>query len=298
MTRTSFRHPHALGQLAHAHASSLRFAQLGQHPVVGDRELLGGLQLGGRKGAMDQRDALLAEIRRFWDDDAATYDRSPGHRPTDPTVRRAWEETFRELLPPPPAKVLDVGAGTGFLSLMAARAGHTVTALDLSSAMLEHLQRAAACEDLAVTTIEGLVESPPPGPFDVVVERSLLWTLLDPKETLSIWRTIAPRLVVIEGLWGTTSPMAKMRDAWRERLRHMRRIPPDHHGDYGPELRRSLPLDGGTSPSVVLDLVAGAGWRTSQLVWLDEVVSAERRALPLPERLLGVSRRFAVIARD
>ena len=43
-------------------------------------------------------------------------------------------------LPPPPARVLDVGAGTGALSLPLARLGYQVTALDISPGMLERLR--------------------------------------------------------------------------------------------------------------------------------------------------------------
>ena len=40
------------------------------------------------------------------------------------------------MLPEPGSKVLDVGAGTGALSLLAAELGYQVTALDLSPGML------------------------------------------------------------------------------------------------------------------------------------------------------------------
>ena len=45
------------------------------------------------------------------------------------------------------------------------------------------------------------------GPFDAVVERHLLSTLLDPGAALAAWREAAPtgRLVLIEGTWGQTS---------------------------------------------------------------------------------------------
>ncbi len=87
--------------------------------------------------------AILDDIRRFWDDDAATYDDTPAHHPTSAAVQAAWTAALEALLPPPPAHVLDCGAGTGFLSLIAARLGHRVTALDLSAQMLAKLRAAA-----------------------------------------------------------------------------------------------------------------------------------------------------------
>lgn len=246
--------------------------------------------------AMDHPSDELEQIRRFWDEDAATYDRSPGHRPTHQRVRRAWAEAMAGLLPAPPADVLDVGAGTGFLTLMAARAGHRVTAVDLSPAMLQQLTKAAEAEGLSVTTLVGDAGAPPDGRFDVVMERHLLWTLPDPGAALAAWRGVADRLVVLESLWGDTGSLERARAQLRRALRSVRGTPPDHHGEYPPSLRQVLPLGSGTPPSAVLELVAEAGWRAPKLVWLKELGRAERRAMAMPERLVGTAARFAVTA--
>jgi len=245
---------------------------------------------------MDHPDDALAEIRRFWDEDAATYDNAPGHRPRDPAVQRVWAETLARLLPPPPASVLDCGAGTGFLSLAAARAGHRVTALDLAPAMLERLTESAAVEGLDVTTVLGSADQPPPGRFDVVVERHLLWTLPDPGAALRAWRGVADHLVLFETVWGRTGPLEVARARLRRRLRQWRCTPSDHHGEYDDALRRSLPFGTGTPPAEVAAAVTAAGWKGTTVVRLKEVTGAERRALPFPERLVGVPPRFAVTA--
>src|SRR5580704_3592946 len=152
--------------------------------------------------------AILDEIRRFWDDDAATYDNAPGHRPTSSGVQAAWTAALETLLPPAPARVLDCGAGTGFLSLIAARLGHGVTALDLSPHMLAVLSASAAAEGLDIDVVVGPAHEPPHG-FDAVIERHLLWTLPDPGAALAAWRAAAPegRLVAIESLWGDADPV-------------------------------------------------------------------------------------------
>ncbi|MGD0945763.1 MAG: hypothetical protein ABR972_16065 [Acidimicrobiales bacterium] len=67
---------------------------------------------------------LEQQVREYWDVDAATYDRSPGHNPQTRLETAVWAATLRRFLPPPPARVLDVGAGTGFLSLLLAREGY------------------------------------------------------------------------------------------------------------------------------------------------------------------------------
>src|ERR1700716_762151 len=83
--------------------------------------------------------AVLDDVRAWWDADAPGYDSVPHHHPTDPAVRAAWNAALPRHLPPVPSRILDCGAGTGFLSLTAARLGHRVVALDLSAAMLDRL---------------------------------------------------------------------------------------------------------------------------------------------------------------
>ncbi len=51
--------------------------------------------------------------------------------------------------------ILEVGAGTGRIALLLARAGHAVTALDPSPAMLTHARQRADAEGLALTFLEG-----------------------------------------------------------------------------------------------------------------------------------------------
>jgi SAM-dependent methyltransferase len=240
--------------------------------------------------------AILDEIRRFWDDDAATYDNSPGHRPASAAVQAAWAAALNALLPPAPARVLDCGAGTGFLSLIAARLGHSVTALDLSTEMLAKLGAAAASESLDITVVAAPAHEPPQG-FDAVMERHLLWTLPDPRAALVAWRAAAPggRLVAIESLWGDADPVEALRGRAWHWVQRRRGTAPDHHGPYPAEVRAALPLGSGTHPRAVAELAAEAGWASPRLVRLRDVEWATTLELRLPERFLGVTPRFAVV---
>lgn len=243
--------------------------------------------------------ALLDEIRSYWDEDSSTYDASPLHHPATPASVAAWTAAVARLLPPAPARVLDVGAGTGFLSLTAARLGHRVTALDLSEGMLGRLRESAGREGLEVETVAGPADSPPPGEFDAVMERHLLWTLPDPAGALSAWHEVAGSgtLVLVEGIWGSADPLASLLDDLRSLLGRLRGTPPDHHDEYPESVLGALPLGDGTPPSRLVELVGEAGWRAARLERLRDVEWAERTALAFPERLLGTSGRFAVTAR-
>jgi SAM-dependent methyltransferase len=241
---------------------------------------------------------LADSVRRFWDADAATYDRSPDHGAATPTMRAAWSAAVARLLPPPPARVLDAGAGTGFLSLAAARLGHRVTAVDLSPGMLARLRETADREGVPVEVVEGAAEQPPPGPFDAVIERHLLWTLPDPAAALAAWRSAAPegRLVLFEGLWGCTDPIERLRQRAREGWRRLRGEPHHHHGCYDAEMIAELPLAGGVHPDRLIRLVEQSGWGPARLERLRDVEWAQLLSLPPSARVLGVAPRLAISA--
>jgi SAM-dependent methyltransferase len=194
--------------------------------------------------------------------------------------------------------VLDCGAGTGFLSLIAARQGHEVTALDVSAGMLDQLRHRAADDGLCVDVVEGSAADPPAGPFDAVIERHLLWTLPDPIAALRAWRGSAPmgRLVLFEGLWGHADRVESWRVKGRSVVRKLRGAHPHHHGSYDSDMIDALPLARGTHPSSIVGAVVQAGWPDPWIERLRDVEWTETLELPLAERLFGVSPRFVVTA--
>jgi SAM-dependent methyltransferase len=243
--------------------------------------------------------AVLDEIRDWWDDDAATYDDAPGHRPRTAAEWAAWSAALARLLPPLPARVLDCGAGTGFLSLIAARLGYQVTAIDLSVQMLDRLRAAATTARLDIETVEGPADQVPAGQFEAVMERHLVWTLPDPGAVLRVWRSAvgsSGRLVLVGGLWGSADRVERRRAQLREWFRRWQGRPANHHGEYPGEVREVLPLAQGTHPSVLAGLVETAGWRAPRLERLRDVEWAMTLALSPLERVLGVTPRFAIVA--
>ncbi|MBK3641278.1 MULTISPECIES: bifunctional 2-polyprenyl-6-hydroxyphenol methylase/3-demethylubiquinol 3-O-methyltransferase UbiG [Streptomyces] len=144
-----------------------------------------------------------------WDTQAASFDDEPDHGLRDPDVRRAWARRLTAWLPERPCDVLDLGCGTGSLSLLAAEQGHRVTGVDGSTAMVA-LARAKLAGRDAVFLV-GDAAAPPVGEqrFDVVLVRHVLWALPDPGRALRHWRGLlrpGGRLVLVEGVWGTVSP--------------------------------------------------------------------------------------------
>lgn len=236
-------------------------------------------------------------IREFWDADARTYDEAASHAVSDPLEAAAWRQALRETLPER-GTVLDVGAGTGALSLLAAELGHEVTAVDLSPEMLAHAERKAKERGLdgRMRFVVGSASEVPSGPFDAVMERHVLWTLPDPIPTLRHWRDVAGRLVLFEGLWGQTDPLRRVGDVAADVVRRLMRTPPDHHAPYPDDVFAQLPLARQTSPAPMIEAVLEAGWTAVRIKRLRDVEWAARLHQRWPLGWLGHRPRFALVA--
>ncbi len=89
---------------------------------------------------------------------------------------------------------------------------------------------------------------PPPGSFDAVTSRHLLWTLRQPARAMADWRELlrpGGRLVAVDGFWFTE------RDA---------DVPPFFAEHYTADTRAELPFMhlGGLEP--ILDALSAAGF--------------------------------------
>ncbi|MDQ3734926.1 MAG: methyltransferase domain-containing protein, partial [Actinomycetota bacterium] len=96
-----------------------------------------------------------------------------------------------------PADVLDIGCGQGTQALRLARAGHTVTGLDISVELLDRFESALSAEPADVRARVRLVVGPGeaapdivPGPFDAILCHGVLPYLDD----------LAPMLGAISGV--------------------------------------------------------------------------------------------------
>lgn len=146
------------------------------------------------------------EIREAWDAEAAQFDDQPDHGLRDPAVRKVWGTLLRQHLPAAPARIADLGCGTGTLSVLMAEHGHDVDGVDLSPKMITRAR--AKARDLPLTFAEGDASAPdlPAAFYDVVLCRHVLWALLEPVVVLRRWVDLlrpAGRLVLVEGSWST-----------------------------------------------------------------------------------------------
>jgi ubiquinone/menaquinone biosynthesis C-methylase UbiE len=238
-------------------------------------------------------------IRDFWNRDSETYDVAPGHAMTDPVESAAWRHVLTDTLPPPAARVLDAGAGTGAIALLAAELGYEVTALDLSERMLAKAEAKAAERGLEISFVVGAADAPPDGPFDAVVERHVLWTMSDPFATLGAWRTVTRpggRLVLFETVFGSDDVVARVRRRAAEELRRVLGVADTHHAPYPDDVLASLPFSRMTSPAPVVAAVYQAGWRSARIARLRDVEWARRLQTRWPLEWLEHVPRFAITA--
>lgn len=89
-------------------------------------------------------------------------------------------------------RILDVGCGCGFFSLLLAESGHHVTGIDLTEDMVMHSRELARQHGIQAEFFQMDAEYPafPDETFDVVVSRNLTWTLPHPADAYRQWLRI------------------------------------------------------------------------------------------------------------
>ena len=150
----------------------------------------------------------LQDSRQYWDNLASSFDEEPDHGLHDPVVRETWADFLRRSLPYTNATILDIGCGTGSLSVVLAELGHQVTGIDLSPSMISLARTKAATLGFQVAfhVMDAAWPQLPHKQFDAIICRHLLWALPEPKKVLQRWAELLKqkgRLLLIEGYWGT-----------------------------------------------------------------------------------------------
>jgi ubiquinone/menaquinone biosynthesis C-methylase UbiE len=194
---------------------------------------------------------IRREIKRYWDSRCASYDRHPGRNGRGEN-EMLWRDELRRVFPPeqPKRKILDVGAGTGFLSFLLEKEGHEVIGVDFSQKMVKEAVVKRTATGSNVVFIQARAEELPfaNGSFDAVVCRYLLWTLPDPAGALREWiRILRPggKIVAVDGVWSYSSIYQGLSGMIRRlyQLLHERKKP--FPRCYSKEVMKNLPFGRG-----------------------------------------------------
>jgi SAM-dependent methyltransferase len=126
------------------------------------------------------------------------------HDELDDGAEKRWTSAILELAPREGRlKILDVGTGPGFFTMILAKAGHDLTGIDASAEMIECAREniaefGVAAEFHVMDSQETDFED---DSFDMIVNRNVVWTLVRPEDAYRDWlRILRPggRLVVFD----------------------------------------------------------------------------------------------------
>lgn len=138
-------------------------------------------------------------------------------------------------------KVLDIGCGPGFFSILTAECGHEVTSVDFSEKMLENAKKNAKeheVEDriafLKMDAQDLLFEDES---FDLVLSRNITWTLDNPKQAYKEWLRVLKKegcFLNFDGNWRMhlyNKDLAKLYEEDKKKLIEKGyEVEPDGHG--------------------------------------------------------------------
>lgn len=216
-------------------------------------------------------------INRYWTQRADSYDAHHVDQIGNPEILAGWREVWQRALPTP-GRVLDVGTGTGHVSLLLAELGHDVVGIDLAEGMLAKAMEKAAALPRPPDLRLGDAVAPdfPAGSFDAVTSRYVLWTLRTPQDALRNWRRLlrpGGLLAAVDSTWfpGGIHPSP---DA--ERSTPLDRLP-SFRDLYDRDVLSLLPLAEATTIEATADLVRAEGFTDVAVTPLTHILDLDHR---------------------
>ena len=192
----------------------------------------------------------LEQIRQYWNSRAEGYTLSNREELEDEHRIFLWEQQIRRALNVRICRhVLDVGCGPGFFSVLLARLGYEVTAVDYTENMLAEARKNAAHYgvDIDFRRMDAQKLDFEDGIFDLVISRNVLWNLEQPEQAYREWlRVLKPNGTVMnfDGNFYYYVTDAEYGDRTRWEPKHMQGINAnsiDRIGEHLPMARRLRP---------------------------------------------------------
>lgn len=192
----------------------------------------------------------LEQIRQYWNSRAEGYTLSNREELEDEHRIFLWEQQIRRALNGRICRhVLDVGCGPGFFSVLLARLGYEVTAVDYTENMLAEARKNAAHYgvDIDFRRMDAQKLDFEDGIFDLVISRNVLWNLEQPEQAYREWlRVLQPNGTVMnfDGNFYYYVTDAEYGDRTRWEHKHMQGINAnsiDRIGEHLPMARRLRP---------------------------------------------------------
>ena len=192
----------------------------------------------------------LEQIRQYWNSRAEGYTLSNREELEDEHRIFLWEQQIRRALNGRICRhVLDVGCGPGFFSVLLARLGYEVTAVDYTENMLAEARKNAVHYGVNIDfrRMDAQKLDFEDGIFDLVISRNVLWNLEQPEQAYREWiRVLKPNGTVMnfDGNFYYYVTDAEYGDRTRWEHKHMQGINAnsiDRIGEHLPMARRLRP---------------------------------------------------------
>ncbi len=135
---------------------------------------------------------IFTQLQSYWGRRSVTYSLS-SNREYNHWQNKTYADIFTRYLPEKEnLKVLDIGCGPGFFSMVLSAMGHRVTGIDLTEEMLikaaNNLLSRRLCADFIPMNAQKLDFDD--NTYDVAVTRNLTWNLPDPHTAYREWHRV------------------------------------------------------------------------------------------------------------
>lgn len=150
-------------------------------------------------------ETIFEQVEKAWSADSEDYDHGIQKQLNHQKDVTHWKKELKSVLGDQPLRVLDVGCGPGFFTVMLARLGHHVTSVDGAEGMVECARRNAEREDLKADVYLGdavLLAQEHEASFDAILSRDVVWTLYDPEKAFKRWKSLLKeggRIILYDG---------------------------------------------------------------------------------------------------
>lgn len=247
---------------------------------------------------------LSEAIRDYWNIRAESYDASLGHGWIDGAESAAWlDQIAGHLGPGDGRRALDIGCGTGPMSLLLHRTGFQVTGADFSEPMLARARLKAKTADAPIHFLcaEASRIPDPDAGFDAILTRNLVWTLPDPAAALAEWRRLlrpGGRLLIIDGDFtrlSLTERLMPVLDAVLGARLDGHSVLSEAQWQAHHAIMSQLPHGSGLRADQVTRMMAGAGFANLRQTSLRPVIRSRHPRAMSRARLVAMSQhRFAI----
>lgn len=146
----------------------------------------------GRIVREPEYDDRKEQIVHYWEKRSESFLEQRRSELANPIAKRWMKEIEKQLPAGRRLKILDVGCGAGFFSILLAKEGHEVFGIDLTPEMIENAIQLAEEENADCCFQVMDAENPmfADETFDVVISRNLTWTLPNAEHAYGEWMRV------------------------------------------------------------------------------------------------------------